>query len=143
MRRSNPFVTLLYITSIIRHQKRYQHYNSDLSEVSSTDETTDDSSSEESASPNPPSRVSSSDGEIEIDECIFTINNESAEKQIQLKTQKRKSHDNSSKYSKPSKLRKIRQKCESIKNKKSTKKFKIKAVPPISVSFNFTSPNYD
>ena len=143
MRRSNPFVTLLYITSIIRHQKRYQHYNSDLSEVSSTDETTDDSSSEESASPNPPSRVSSSDGEIEIDECIFTIKNESAEEQIQLKPKKRNNQDNSSKYPKPSKLRKIRRKCEPIKNKKSTKKFKIKAVPPLSVSLEFTLTNYD
>ena len=76
-----------------------------------------------------------SDGEIEIDECIFTLKDESAEKQIQLKTKKRKNHDISSK---PSKLRKIRRKCEPIKNKKLTKKFKIKAVPPISVSFKFT-----
>ena len=74
-----------------------------------------------------------SDGEIEIDEYIFTIN-ESAEKENQLKTTKRKNLDNSSSNPKPSKLRKIRRKCEPIKSKKSIKKFKIKAVPPISVS---------
>ena len=143
---SDPYVTLPNITVIIRHQKRYQHYNSDLSEVSSSDETTEHSSSEESESPDPTSesnRVSSSDGEIEIDECIFTINDESAEKQIPLKPKKRKIHDNSSKHPKPSKVRKIRQKCEPIKNKKSRKKFKIKAVPPISVSFKLTYTNYD
>ena len=75
-----------------------------------------------------------SDGEIEIDECIFTINDESAEKENQLKTTKRKHLVNSSSYLKSSKLRKIRRKCEPIKNKKSIKKFKIKAVPPVSVS---------
>ena len=82
--------------------------------------------------------MSSSDGEIEIDECIFTINEESAEKQISLKPKKGKNHDNFSKHSKPTKVRKIRQKCEPIKNKKSRKKYKIKAVPPISVSFKLT-----
>ena len=75
-----------------------------------------------------------SDGEIEIDECIFTINDESAEKENQLKSTKGKNLDDSSSYPKPSKLRKIRRKCEPIKIKKSIKKFKIKAVPPISVS---------
>ena len=75
-----------------------------------------------------------SDGEIEIDECIFTINDESAEKENELKTTKRKNFDNSSSNPKPSKLRKIRRKCEPIKSKKSIEKFKIKAVPPISVS---------
>ena len=87
--------------------------------------------------------MSSSDGEIEIDECIFTINDVAAEKQIQLKPKKGKNHDNSSKHPKPLKVRKIRQKCEPIKNKKSRKKFKIKAVPPISVSFKLTYTNYD
>ena len=75
-----------------------------------------------------------SDGEIEIDEFIFTINDESAEKENQLKTTKRKKLDNCSSYPKPSKLRKIRRNYEPIKNNKPIKKFKIKAVPPVSVS---------
>ena len=126
---------LLYLTSTIRLEKRYEHYNADLSEISSSDETTDNSSSEES-----PPTVTSSDhnkvppsgDEIEIDECIFTIANKSPEKSVKIKTRKRKNNDSSSKYPIPSKVRK----CTPIKNKK-TRKFSIKAVERKLVSFSF------
>ena len=126
---------LLYLTSTIRLEKRYEHYNADLSEISSSDETTDNSSSEES-----PPTVTSSDhnkvppsgDEIEIDECIFSIADKSPEKTVKIKTRKRKNNDSSSKYPIPSKVRK----CTPIKNKK-TRKFSIKAVETKLVSFSF------
>ena len=116
----------MYLTSTIRLEKRYEHYNADLSEISSSDETTDNSSSEENPLPEASSdqnRVPPSGDEIEIDECIFTIANESSEKSVKIKTRKRKNNDSSSKHPIPSKVRK----CAPMKNKRS-RKFSIKAV---------------
>ena len=120
-----------FITSSIRLEKRYEHYNSDLSEISSADETNDDCSSEENSASEKSNdiRMPSSDGEIEIDECIFTISEELPETPTKIKTKKEKS-EKSPKHPIPPKLRK----CSLNKNPKS-KKFRIKAIETKLVSF--------
>ena len=119
-----------FITSSIRLEKRYEHYNSDLSEVSSADETNDDCLSEENSATEKSNdiRVPSSDGEIEIDECIFTISEELPLTPVKIKTKKEKIE----KYHMPSKLRTYG------RNKKAkSKKFRIKSIETKSVSFQF------
>ena len=122
-----------FITSSIRLEKRYEHYNSDLSEVSSADETNDDCSSEENSATEKSIdiRVRSSDGEIEIDECIFTISEELPLAPDKIKTKKEKI-EKSSKHHKPSNLRTC-----GLNKKPKSKKFRIKAIETKSVSFQF------
>lgn len=105
-----------------RHEQRYLQYNSDFSEIVSSDDTTDQSSSDECAPSNPSrgSRLSTS-GEMEIDEHIFEIDTKSPVKSIQSKTTK--NVDSPTNDPHPPKRQE-----RDTKNKKTSKKFKIKAM---------------